>query len=88
MTTTTVENIPLFSQTELKDPSKSVLNALCRCDSCGSQAYIRARLKSGNTLLFCRHHGRKHYKAMEPLLSEWYSEEVLLEENRLIGSEN
>lgn len=32
------------------------LNAMARCDRCGSQAYVRATLPSGLELLFCGHH--------------------------------
>jgi hypothetical protein len=31
-----------------------------RCDRCGAQAYVRARLNTGGELLFCAHHGREH----------------------------
>jgi len=30
-----------------------------RCDRCGSQAYVCARLSSGSELLFCGHHARQ-----------------------------
>lgn len=36
------------------------LNAADRCDRCGAQAYVRARLHVGGELLFCAHHGREH----------------------------
>ncbi len=36
------------------------LTAADRCDRCGAQAYIRARLTGGGELLFCAHHGRQH----------------------------
>lgn len=36
------------------------LTAADRCDRCGAQAYVRARLSSGHALLFCAHHGREH----------------------------
>lgn len=36
------------------------LTAADRCDRCGAQAYIRARLNGGGELLFCAHHGRQH----------------------------
>jgi len=29
-----------------------------RCDRCGAQAFVRARLAGGSELLFCGHHGR------------------------------
>ena len=40
------------------------LTAEDRCDRCGAQAYIRARLVSGGELLFCAHHGRQHIPAL------------------------
>jgi len=36
------------------------LTAADRCDRCGAQAYVRARLHGGGELLFCAHHGREH----------------------------
>ncbi|SER92657.1 hypothetical protein SAMN05216199_1458 [Pedococcus cremeus] len=36
------------------------LTAADRCDRCGAQAYVRARLYSGGELLFCAHHAREH----------------------------
>jgi hypothetical protein len=36
------------------------LTAADRCDRCGAQAYLRARLASGGELLFCAHHSREH----------------------------
>lgn len=41
------------------------LTAADRCDRCGAQAYIRARLVSGGELLFCAHHGREHLPALQ-----------------------
>ena len=38
----------------------SPLTAADRCDRCGAQAYVRARLHAGGELLFCAHHGREH----------------------------
>lgn len=35
-----------------------------RCDRCGAQAYVRARLHAGGELLFCAHHGRQHAPAL------------------------
>ncbi|GAA3585329.1 hypothetical protein GCM10022198_05800 [Klugiella xanthotipulae] len=49
------------------------LSALDRCDSCGSQAYIRATMGSGE-LLFCAHHGNKHKEKLQPLVSSWHDE--------------
>lgn len=48
------------------DIEKQPLTAHDRCDagvkdsSCGAQAWVRATLKNGGTLLFCAHHYRKH----------------------------
>jgi len=36
------------------------LTAADRCDRCGAQAYVRARLITGGELMFCAHHGREH----------------------------
>ena len=36
------------------------MTAADRCDRCGAQAYVRARLHAGGELLFCAHHGREH----------------------------
>lgn len=36
------------------------LNATDRCDRCGAQAFVRARLGDGLELHFCAHHGREH----------------------------
>lgn len=41
------------------------LTAADRCDRCGAQAYIRARLVAGGELLFCGHHGREHLPALQ-----------------------
>lgn len=40
------------------------LTAADRCDRCGAQAYVRARLHVGGELLFCVHHGRQHLPAL------------------------
>ncbi|MBW3086123.1 hypothetical protein KEM60_02334 [Austwickia sp. TVS 96-490-7B] len=42
----------------------STLTAADRCDRCGAQAYVRARLASGGELLFCAHHARQHLPAL------------------------
>lgn len=42
-------------------PGASMLAPLTgydRCDRCGAQAFVRARLAEGNELVFCGHHGR------------------------------
>ena len=38
-----------------------------RCDRCGAQAYIRARLVDGLELHFCAHHGREHLDKLRGL---------------------
>ena len=38
-----------------------------RCDRCGAQAYIRARLADGLSLHFCAHHGREHLDKLRGL---------------------
>ncbi len=43
------------------------LNQADRCDRCGAQAYIRARLAGGFDLLFCAHHGRAHLDKLKLL---------------------
>jgi hypothetical protein len=50
------------------------LTALDRCDSCGAQAYIRATLPSGSSLLFCAHHGRKNEEKLRGLGASWHDE--------------
>ena len=43
------------------------LTAADRCDRCGAQAYIRARLADGLELHFCAHHGRAHLEKLRDL---------------------
>jgi hypothetical protein len=43
------------------------LTAADRCDRCGAQAYVRARLSSGGELLFCAHHGREHLPKLQDM---------------------
>lgn len=43
------------------------LTAADRCDRCGAQAYIRARLTTGGELLFCAHHGRAHLDKLKDI---------------------
>lgn len=38
-----------------------------RCDRCGAQAFVRARLAGGFELLFCAHHGREHIEKLRDL---------------------
>ena len=49
------------------------LTAQDRCDRCGAQAYIRARLSHGE-LLFCAHHGHQHRAALEGRLVQLHDE--------------
>ncbi|MCH8628614.1 hypothetical protein MM440_12805 [Arsenicicoccus piscis] len=46
------------------------LTAADRCDRCGAQAYIRARLATGGELLFCAHHGREHLDKLKTIAVE------------------
>lgn len=50
------------------------LSAADRCDRCGAQAYIRARLENGGELLFCAHHGRQHLPQLQAQASEIHDE--------------
>ncbi|MDO5740545.1 MAG: hypothetical protein Q4P07_10400 [Ornithinimicrobium sp.] len=43
------------------------LTASDRCDRCGAQAYVRARLGDGLELHFCAHHGREHLNKLRGL---------------------
>ncbi|MCE0488004.1 DUF7455 domain-containing protein [Ornithinimicrobium sediminis] len=43
------------------------LTAADRCDRCGAQAYVRARLADGLELHFCAHHGRQHLDKLRGL---------------------
>lgn len=54
------------------------LTAIDRCDRCGAQAYIRARLASGGELLFCAHHGREHLPALQGKTIEIHDESARL----------
>lgn len=56
----------------------SILTAHDRCDSCGSQAYVRVTMDHGE-LLFCGHHAKKHHEKLSPLAKEWLDESHRLE---------
>jgi hypothetical protein len=56
--------------------------------SCGSQSYVRATLRSGGELFFCKHHAETVESKLKPQCSEWYTEESRLREDRKKGSEN
>lgn len=43
------------------------LTAADRCDRCGAQAFVRARLADGLELHFCAHHGREHLRKLRDL---------------------
>ena len=47
-----------------------------RCDRCGSQAYVRARLHNGGELLFCAHHGREYTPKLTELKAQILDELV------------
>ncbi|MBJ7433558.1 MAG: hypothetical protein RLZZ441_93 [Actinomycetota bacterium] len=49
------------------------LSALDRCDSCGAQAYVRVRIRSGE-LFFCGHHASEVKPALAPAALEWLDE--------------
>jgi hypothetical protein len=56
------------------------LTAVDRCDRCGAQAYVRARLTSGGELLFCGHHGREHLPKLQHVATEIQNETDRLHE--------
>lgn len=58
------------------------LTAADRCDRCGAQAFIRARLAGGSELTFCAHHGRRHLDALRDV-----AEEIIDESDRLTAAE-
>ncbi len=59
------------------------LTAADRCDRCGAQAYIRARLVTGGELLFCAHHGREHLPALMDKAVDVLDETERLQETRI-----
>ena len=59
------------------------LTAADRCDRCGAQAYIRARLVTGGELLFCAHHGREHLPALMDKAVDVLDETERLQETRV-----
>lgn len=56
----------------------TTLTSADRCDRCGAQAYVRARLSAGGELLFCAHHGRAHLAKLQDI-----STEIIDESDRL-----
>lgn len=63
---------------ETAKDSAFTLTAHDRCDSCGSQAYVRVVMDSGE-LLFCAHHAKKHHEKLSPMAREWHDESHRLE---------
>ncbi|QKE84574.1 hypothetical protein [Arthrobacter sp. NEB 688] len=61
------------------------LTAADRCDRCGAQAYIRARLHAGGELLFCAHHGREHVPALADKADIIDESERLTERQPVVG---
>ena len=69
---------------------KYLFDTRVRCDTggCGAQAYVRTTFNSGNELYWCMHHARQAEPGLTRLVSEWYSEENRLTQNKLKGNEN
>lgn len=68
------------------------LTAKDRCDRCGAQAWVHARLRQRAELFLCAHHGREHMPALIAQkfnVKDW-SDQLLAEESgqRKQGSEN
>ena len=59
------------------EEKSDILNAMDRCDACGSQAFFWVNGVSGD-LLFCRHHFMKHEDAIRA-----YAFEVVDESHKL-----
>ena len=61
------------------------LTAFDRCDApdCTAQAYLRARLRSGRSLVFCGHHGHDLLPALAGQGAVVRDDTPLLVENRL-----
>ena len=58
---------------DVTNPIAPELVATDRCDSCGSQAYVRVRLQSGE-LYFCAHHADEVRAGLQPTALEWHDE--------------
>ena len=54
-----------YGMTEQVILESTPLNALDRCDRCGTQAYVRAVLLNGGELLFCGHHGKEYAEKLK-----------------------
>lgn len=68
----------LAQEVEDHGQDNGALTAHDRCDSCGSQAYVRAITEHGE-LLFCSHHAKKHHEKLSPIVKEWHDESHRLE---------
>jgi len=67
---------------ETSQAQTAELNAFDRCDRCGAQAYVRARLASGE-LFFCAHHAAEYRESLLPTVIDWHDETArLLEDAR------
>lgn len=82
-----------IKETPAEEKKEWKLNALDRCDRCGSQAYVQIVGATGD-LLFCGHHYNKivndpnsYIKMMGFMLAVLDERERLIE-NRLIGGAN
>ena len=56
--------------TQMMEP----LTTADRCDRCGAQAYVRARLISGGELMFCAHHARQHLPRLNDVAADIHDE--------------
>ena len=54
-------------ETDVNGTLAPELTVADRCDRCGAQAFVRARLAGGFELLFCAHHGREHLEKLRDL---------------------
>lgn len=70
------------------DPKNYTLVRANRGDCCESQAYFKAILKTGSTLLFCRRHFLQHESMLKESCEVIYDESAKLLYNRHEGSEN
>lgn len=49
----------------IRESQQRTLTAHDRCDRCGAQAYVRAKILAGGELLFCAHHGTEHQSVLD-----------------------
>lgn len=64
------------------------LRVVDRADCCGVQSYVKAVLKTGDVLLFCRKHYLQHKAKLVPQCEVIYDESGKLDIDRLVGTEN